>query len=152
MRVADVYDRKPIKVKSDASLREAAELMASTHASDLMVVDEKGALVGMVSEGDLLRAVIPERGDVIDSDVPLLAGLEMMEAKGREVRDLKVADIMDSTPDTVSIEDPLLKAAQMMMFRMIRRLPVMSEGRLVGSLSRSELCRAVLAEEKEDTP
>lgn len=151
MRVADAYNPRPIKIRSDSSLREAAELLAKTQVSDIMVVDSGEMLVGVLSEGDLIRAVIPEQGEVIESDMPLLAGFELMEEKGKEIREVKVADIMVPQPEAVTVEDPILKAAQLMISMMTGRLPVLEDGRLVGSLSRADVCRAVLAEEPEET-
>lgn len=146
MQVAEAYNPKMIKIKCGASLKEVAELLVETRASDIMVVDEDGMLMGVASEGDLIRAVIPKTEEIISSDVPLLAGLEMIEEKGREVSRLKVEDIMIESPIAITEEDPLIKAAQIMLSKMIRRLPVVKEGRLIGSISRADICNAVLSE------
>ena len=146
MLVGDAYNPNTIKISLNATLGDAAELFSRTRASDIMVVDEEGCLLGVASEGDLMRAVVPDQQEIIESDLPLLAGFEMMEEKGREVRELKVGDIMIPEPVTVTEEDALIKAAQIMVARMIRRLPVVRDGKLVGSLSRADICKAVLDE------
>ena len=73
-----------------------------------MVVDKEDHLVGVASEGNLIRSVIPEPAEIVNSDLPLLTGFEIMEEKGREVRKLTVEDIMVPKPITVTEEDPLL--------------------------------------------
>lgn len=147
MRVIDVLNEKTAKIKGDASLREAAELLATTLSSDLMVVDENDLLLGVLSEGDLVRAVMPTEEEVLEGDFPLLQSLELIEEKGVNVGRLSVKDVMIEAPVTVSPEDPLLKAAQIMTSKMIRRLPVVDDGKLVGSLSRADICLHVLKEQ-----
>lgn len=149
MRVADAYNERTAKIMSDATLQDAAELLATTVSSDLMVVDWDDNLVGVLSEGDLIRAVMPSQAEVLQGDVPLLSSLELMAEKGSDIRDLRVQDIMVNDPITVSPEDPLLKAAQIMTSKMIRRLPVVDEGKLVGSLSRADICLQVLREQSD---
>lgn len=147
MRVADAFNEKTAKIGSDATLRDAAELLADTRSSDLMVVDEDETLLGVVSEGDLVRAVMPSRDEILEGDVPLLLSLDLIEEKGSSIKDLSVVDIMIEEPITVSPEDPLLKAARIMTSKMLRRLPVVDGGRLIGSLSRADICLHVMGEQ-----
>lgn len=146
MLVRDAYNSNTVKIKAGSTLQDVAELFAETRASDIMVVGNDDVLVGVASEGDLVREVLPGHDEILDSDLPLLAGFEMMEEKGQKLRNIKVEDIMVADPLTVREEDALIKAAQIMMSKMIRRLPVVRQGKLVGSLSRADICRAVLAE------
>jgi CBS domain-containing protein len=55
MKAADVMVTDVITVKPDNEVQDVAALMLAHHISAVPVVDEKGALVGIVSEGDLLR-------------------------------------------------------------------------------------------------
>jgi len=55
MKAADVMTTKVVAVASDATAQEAAELMVRHRVSALPVVDPSGKLVGIVSEGDLVR-------------------------------------------------------------------------------------------------
>lgn len=146
MLVGDAYNPSTVKISPDTSLSDAAKLFSETRASDIMVVDGDGSLVGVASEGDLIRAVIPDQHEIVESDLPLLAGFEMMEEKGREIRGLTVEDIMIPEPVTVTEEDALIKAAQIMIAKTIRRLPVVKDGKLIGNLSRADICKAVLDE------
>lgn len=150
MLVGDAYNPDTIKIAVNAGLGDAAELFSRTRASDIMVVDEEGYLVGVASEGDLIRAVMPDKDEIIESDLPLLTGFEIMEEKGREIRELTVKDIMVPKPITVTEGDALISAAQIMLTRMIRRLPVVKNGKLIGSLSRADVCKAVLDEDLEE--
>lgn len=146
MRVADAYSEKTAKARANATLREAAELLSDTRSSDLMVVADDETLLGVVSEGDLIRAVMPSREEVLSDEVPLLQILDLIEEKRSSIKDICVTDIMTENPITVTPEDPLLKAAQIMTSKMIHRLPVVVGGKLIGSLSRADICLHVMRE------
>jgi CBS domain-containing protein len=55
VRAADVMTPEPISIAADASISEAIQLMLTHKFSGLPVVDDSGSLVGIVTEGDLLR-------------------------------------------------------------------------------------------------
>ena len=55
MNVADIMTRRVISISPDATVQAAAKLMLERGISGLAVVDEKGVLAGVVTEGDLLR-------------------------------------------------------------------------------------------------
>ncbi|MBU1672004.1 MAG: CBS domain-containing protein [Actinobacteria bacterium] len=149
MRVADAFNEKVAKLASAATLCDAAELLSATQSSELMVVDGDDNLLGVVSEGDLVRAVMPSRDEVLEGDLPLLSSLELIAEKGSSIKDRRVTEIMITDPITMSPEDPLLKAAQIMDSRKIRRLPVVDAGRLVGTLSRADICLHVIREQAD---
>lgn len=55
MLVKDVMITKVVGVSPDNSVRRAAEIMLANHVSGVPVIDDAGRLVGIISEGDLLR-------------------------------------------------------------------------------------------------
>ena len=54
--VGDLMTRRPILVRADSPLVDAARLLDANHVHGLPVVDETGSLVGVVSQTDMLRA------------------------------------------------------------------------------------------------
>ena len=52
--------------RSDANLHQAAEIVAMSGVSDLMVLDAAGRFVGMLSEGDILRAALPDFDEIVE--------------------------------------------------------------------------------------
>ena len=60
MKVSDVMARRVISILPEASILEAVKLMLKNHISGLPVIDDRGKLVGILTEGDLLRR--PEIG------------------------------------------------------------------------------------------
>ena len=55
MRVKDVMTTKIVRLSPDNSVRQAARIMFDSHVSGLPVVDDEGRLIGLISEGDLIR-------------------------------------------------------------------------------------------------
>ncbi len=141
MRVQDAMTRGVIGVRDTASLSEAVEAMLRAHISALFVFDERKALIGVLSEGDLLR-----RGE-LGTEGRRPHWLESLLSGGRLAHDYahahgrKVAEVM--TKDVVSIAEDvdLAEAVELMIRRHINRLPVVRGGSVVGVLSRSDLLK-----------
>lgn len=141
MRVQDAMTRGVIGVRETASLSEAVETMLRSGISALFVFDDRKALIGVLSEGDLLR-----RGELgTEGRVP--HWLESLFSGGRLAHSYahshgrKVAEVM--TTDVVSIAEDaeLSDAVDLMIRRRIKRLPVVRGGAVVGVVSRSDLLK-----------
>jgi CBS domain-containing protein len=143
VKVSEVMTRAPITVRPDASLEEVANTMLKARVSGLPVADEQGVVVGMITEGDLLRRA--ELGTA-----PRPAGwLSCFLAPGRVAQDYvrthgqKVREVMTSELIFVSPETPLQEVVALMESRHVKRLPVLQQGRLTGMISRADLLRAL---------
>ncbi|WP_159992986.1 CBS domain-containing protein [Roseomonas sp. 18066] len=145
MLVRDVMTRDAMTVAPETPAAALAALFAERGISGVPVVDAAGKLLGMVTEGDLIRQLAAEgeapRGwfrRLIDS-APAQAE-HYARSHGRTARDLMSTGIVSTTEDaTVSAAAAQLESAK------VRRLPVLRDGQLVGILSRADLMRAVLA-------
>jgi CBS domain-containing protein len=144
MRVNNVMNVKVSVISADASMRLAAELLAVTQASDLIVVDEQRNFVGVVSEGDLIRAALPDFNEVVKAGGSLDAARQMFLDNGKNLAHESIRRLIITNPITVAPDEDLLKVATVMMEKMIRRLPVVDQGKFVGSISRADVCWAVL--------
>jgi CBS domain-containing protein len=144
MRVCDVMNVKVAVISADAPMRLAAELLTVTQASDLIVVDEQRNFVGVVSEGDLIRAVLPDFNEVVKAGGSLDAAHQMFLDNGKNLAHESIQRLIITHPITVAPDEDLLKVATVMMEKMIRRLPVVDQGKFVGSISRADVCWAVL--------
>src|SRR5438067_5643665 len=144
MNVADVMTRKVISVTPETTIAEAAQLLLRHRISGLPVVGPDGAVVGIVTEGDLLRRV--ETG----TQRRRARWLEFLIAPGRLAQEYtdanarKVGDIMTSSVVSVAPENALSDVVELMERRGVKRLPVIEAGRLVGIVSRANLVRALV--------
>lgn len=143
MKVSDVMTRMPVAVRADTTLEEAARIMVGAQVSGLPVLDDEGALIGILSEGDLLR-----RAELETAGQPV-TWLSAFLAPKRAARDyvrthsLRVREIMTSRVISTSPDTPLSEVVGIMESRHVKRLPVMHDGKLVGIVSRADLLRAL---------
>lgn len=144
MLVRDIMASDPTRIRVDADLRRAAEIVALSGASDLMVVDAEEGFVGVLSEGDILRAALPDRDEILDEGGTLADAFEIFVRRGGRLRARPIAALVIRDPIVLSPEDHVGAAAAILVDRMIRRLPVVRDGRLVGTVSRADVCRAVV--------
>lgn len=129
--VADLMTIDPIVVNVDASLEEAAHLLRAYSISGLPVIDLDGALVGVISQTDLLAA-----------DDPPVSRL----VRGKEST-LRVGELMSSPAVTVPMTGSLEEAARLMLDRHVHRVVAIDDvGRPVGVLSSMDFV-ALYAEE-----
>lgn len=152
MIVADVMTRNVISVPPDATVEDAAKLMLDRHISGLFVVDKSGDLVGVVTEGDLLRrkelGTEQERGWWLRLLVsPARQATDFFHAHGRHVRDVMTEKVL-AVPHDAVLED----VVTLMERHRIKRLPVTQDGRIVGVVSRADLLRALVGQARVAAP
>jgi CBS domain-containing protein len=143
MRAHQIMTRNVITVRSDTSIIEAAKLMLDNHVSGLPVLDERGKLIGVVSEGDFLRrseiGTQRKRPRWLQYFIgPGRAADEFVHASGR-----KVEEVMTRDPLVVSEETTLEEIVRLMEKNGVKRLPVMRNDQLVGIVTRANLLQAV---------
>ena len=146
MLIGDIVNRHSCTIRVGATMRDAARRVSESQASDLMVVDADGFFVGVLSEGDMIRAVVPDMDELLATSEGSLAKAYAVfrgipeDARGDQPIDRHII----RRPITLHPRDELLKAAIVMVNLQIRRLPVVDAGRFVGTVSRADICRAIL--------
>lgn len=144
MNVAEIMTQPVISVTPQTTIAEAARLMLQHRISGLPVLEASGEVVGVVTEGDLLRRV--ETG----TERRRARWLEFLVTPGRLAQDYahaharKVGEVMSATVFAVAPHDPVEQVVRLMERRHIKRLPVIEAGRLVGIVSRANLVRALV--------
>jgi CBS domain-containing protein len=143
MRAKNVMAQPVITIGPDASIWEAVRLMLQNKISGLPVLDCKGSLGGIVTEGDFLRrtetGTLRRRPRWIEFMVGpgKLAG-EYVHASGRKVGEVMTADVYSVSEDA-SLDD----IVSLMERRRIKRVPVVREQQVVGMVTRADLLRAL---------
>lgn len=144
MLVSDVMTAFPAYVRLGTTIRRAAEVISVSEVGRLMVLDHDGRFAGSLSEEDLVRAVLPGFDDVTAAGGTLADAFRVFLERGRDLADRVIDPLVARDVATVRSADELARAAIVMIDRGIRRLPVVDDGTLVGTLSRADLCRAVI--------
>jgi CBS domain-containing protein len=134
----------PVYIHVDATMHRAAEIISIAEVSDLMVVDTNKSFVGVLSEGDVIRAVLPDYDEILTAGGSLADAFGSVVRKGRELAERPILPLIITDPITLKPDDDAALAATVMIEKFIRRLPVVEDGRLVGTVSRADLCRAIV--------
>ncbi len=142
MLVREIMNTRVKTAAPDTSIREITTAMCLNRISGLPIVDAEGAIVGIVSEKDVLHHMFPDVQEYVENGVQ---DFESMESQYRSVMGLTAADLMSREVTTVAADMPVLKAAAMMWLRKVRRIPVSEGGRLVGIVSIGDVHRAIFA-------
>lgn len=144
MQVRDIMNINTIRILKGSSMADAAKLAAMSNADCLFVVDEDDNFLGVLSEGDMMRAILPEMSEVMAGELSLSESYEITSEKGIELGHELIDDHLIPKPIMLKPEDPLVKAATTMAIKKMRRLPVVKDGKLAGTVSRGDICKAVL--------
>jgi CBS domain-containing protein len=144
MLAQDVMTRAVLTVGPDATLVEAANRMLDAHVSGLPVVDAGGRLVGILSEGDLLRRAETGTARRHSGWAELFLGPGRLAGEYVHAHARTVHDLMTETPLTVTEDTKLSDVVDLMERRRIKRVPVVRGHALVGVVSRADVVRALL--------
>ncbi len=145
LTVRDVMTPRVHAVGPEHKIGQVALLMIEKDVRAMPVVDEAGALVGMVTHRELLRYLIPDylqRTKSVESRTPTKAHIQRGSADPRE---LAVREVMARAVLCVSEDQTLSEVANLMNNKDVDRFPVTREGIVVGLLTRSDLIRRLVA-------
>jgi CBS domain-containing protein len=145
MRASDVMVAKVITVGPNTTVQEIATILLSNRISAVPVLDDVGALIGIVSEGDLIHRV--EAGTERHHSwwLTLLTGKDERAHDYLKSHAVKAADVMTKRVITASPDLPLGELASLLEKHRIKRVPIVENGKLVGIVSRANLLQALAA-------
>jgi CBS domain-containing protein len=149
----DLMTRDVSVVHPETTLLNVVKLMASRRISGVPVVDDDVVVVGMLTEGDLVRwheGYTERQARWLDM---LADGFELAPAFVEGIREQhrKAKNVMTPGATTVIEEMPAREVAHLMYAKNIKRVPVLRDGKLVGIVARSDLVRA-LAQKLQEKP
>jgi CBS domain-containing protein len=133
MLVREVMTSPAITVRDDATIRQAARVLDTFSVTAVPVVDGAGHVVGVVSEADLVR-------EMLLPDTRL--HMETPPAIGTQPAGF-VSEVMTRMPVTVTSDEDLGVAVELMTTTTVKSLPVVDRGRLIGMLSRRDVVRVL---------
>jgi len=140
MQARDVMTTSVATIRQDATVREAAKMMIGRGVSALPVLDQNGQLVGIISEGDLVRRA------ELGTDQARSWWLRLMSGEGAAADYVKthrprVRDVMTRPVISVTEATPIEKIALLLEKHRIKRVSVIRSGQPVGIVSRADLVR-----------
>jgi CBS domain-containing protein len=152
MKAADVMTTHVISVAPDESILKCVGLMLEYRISGLPVIDAKGSLVGVVTEGDFLRRAEAGTERKRPRWLEFIAGPGRLADEYVRSHGRKVAEVMTPDPITIREDTPVEDVVRLMEQRRIKRLPVVRGSTVVGIVSRANLLHALAAVGREAAP
>src|SRR5215468_8756904 len=152
MNAGEVMTQSTVTVDPNASIMHAIQMMLKRRISGLPVVDNTGALVGIVTEGDLLRRAELGTQKRRPRWIEFLIGPGRLASEYVSACGRKVHEVMTTPVHTVTEDTPLVDVVRIMESRQVKRLPVMRDNRIVGILSRANLLRALVSIPRDTKP
>lgn len=147
MKVKDMMTRDLTAVTETTSLRNAAKMLSRRRLSGVPVVDEEQRIVGFISVKDIIESMFPAQFG-LTTDIIFVRNWAQTYARLSQVGEQLVRDFMTREPVCVSEEDTDIQIAELMVREKRKILPVIRDKRLIGVISRADLCRALM-EKKE---
>ncbi len=143
MQAQEIMTKDVATVRPETKLADAIGIMLDRHVSGLPVTDADGRLLGVLTEGDLLRrtetGTEPTRPRWLDFLMgPGRLAADYVRTHSRQVGDLMTGDVVTVAPDA-----SLAEVVGLMESRHIKRVPVVRDGLLLGLVSRADLLRVL---------
>ena len=146
LTAADIMTTKVITARPDDSMAKIARLLSDHAISAVPICDAQGVVLGMLSEGDLIRPFEKDKLSKRAWWLNLLAEgtdlapsfLECLRVENHPARELMAGPVITASPDT-TVPD----LAELLSRHHIKRLPILSDGKLVGIVSRADVVNAI---------
>jgi CBS-domain-containing membrane protein len=138
MLIRELMTAPAVTVMGDTTIGEALRLLDDHKITAIPVVDRHGDLVGVVSEADLIQDALQ-----LDDRVPTVAVRVSASAAPRHV-----GEVMTHLVVSVHDDDDLDTAVDLLRLTMVKSLPVLQQGRVVGMISRSDVIHLLAGRDK----
>lgn len=145
MKARDVMTKSVVTVRPETTVREIARRLIERNVSAVPVVDVEERVVGIVSEGDLMRRPESETERHPSWWLHLFAGAEEWAQQYVKSHGLTAADVMTRGVITASEETSMEEIATLLEKHRVKRVPIVRDGRLVGLVSRANLLHGLIA-------
>ena len=147
LSLAGVMKSDVFTIRDTQTVAEAVQQMLDHRTSGLPVVDGRGRVVGFVSDGDVMKSLADAGMPVVDLTYSLSVFADDVNFDMR-LAHLMNANVMDvATERVVSVDvgTPIERVCTVLGEGRIKKLPVLDRGRLVGTVSRSDVNRALMS-------
>jgi CBS domain-containing protein len=154
LKVKDIMTKNVIACSSDTPIKEAARLMYLNGLTGMPVLDEKDKIVGIITEGDLVKLegelhipnLLGVLGSLVYLDNPLNG--DEIEKQLKIMTATEVGKLMSKNVVSIASDAKVEEAAELFLHKKGNPIPVMEDGKLVGIVSRADIVK-LIAGEKE---
>ena len=155
MKVRDIMTTDVVSAKRGTPVNELAKLMGARDISGVPVLDDAGAVVGVVTELDMIvrntRLDMPRFIQILDLGRIPLERRSDYEHRMRHMLGARAEDLMSEDVVTIGPDDSVEDLAELMVKRRVNPVPVVENGKLIGIVSRADIIDMMAAEMEEPT-
>ena len=143
MKVKEIMTKDVKSLSGEETVKDALDIISRLEISGLPVIDKDRNLLGMFTEKDILRIILPgyltQVGAFVYGDDP-----KNIKNKFLNLHNLKVAEVMNKAVETVKEDTSLSEAARLMLTKNVRRMPVLdADKKVTGIISRYDVLAAL---------
>ena len=142
MRAKDVMRSEVQCVSEATTLRDLSRAFRRHGVTTLSVINDEGQLVGVVTEAELLKAMLPGYSELLDT-LSYMQDFEYLEDRADEVEDVPVSDIMLRGAISVTEDTPLMRVISLFLLKATSHIPVVRNDRPVGVVTRTDIAELV---------
>lgn len=150
LKAKDLMNPNPPSCGPDTPLEEIAKRFAQDGITGMLVLDDKGALLGIITESDLIdqqrRLHLPTAIAIFDMVIPL--GEERFEHELARLQAMTAADLMSRNVESVPPDADLETVATIMADEKIHHLPVVEGGRVIGMIAKHDVIKALVEKQR----
>ena len=147
LKVKDIMTREVITVSPETEIAQAAKLLLANRINGLPVINESGALVGILCQSDLIvqqmNIPIPSLFTILDGYIPLTLS-KRLDKEVEKIAATNAADAMTPDPITVTPETGIEEVATLMVDKNYHTLPVIDGGKLVGIVGKEDILKTLV--------
>ena len=152
LKARDIMTKNVITVTPDTEITHAAKLLLENHFNGLPVVDDRGKLIGIICQDDLIvqqkRLPLPSLFTFFDGLIPLTS-YRSLEKEVEKIVATTVSQAMTTDPITIDPDASLEDIATLMVNNNIHTLPVLDRDRLVGVIGKEDVLRTLMPSDKQ---
>ena len=143
MKVKEIMIMSVLETKVDNTIKEVSRLLIKNHINSMPVVDDDGTLIGIVTQADIFRALLPSYDELYKDGEYL--NFEQIEKRSTEVKNTNIGEIMTKSVLYVDEDTPVVKAGSIMLLKKIKQIPVVNtNNKLVGIITFNDIIEELI--------
>ncbi len=142
--VGDVMNRTASTLAESATVYDAITTLQRNDTSGLPIVNKKGAVIGFISDGDIIKSLASHTTAKTDGEIyTILSKSESIQERLASVKDKSALSLATRNVIVVDVNESAEDAFRVLSEKRIKKVPVVHDGHLVGTLSRGNILRAL---------
>ena len=146
MKIKEVMIPDLTSVSADTPIKEAVKIMSRQRIIGLPVVDNDQNVIGIITESDIAKACLPGYYKELPNS-SFIPDFDQFSQQAKKIAHLPVKEFMTTTVYSLEEDTSRTQAADLLFRKDLRIVPVVREGKLVGILTPSCLCKHAMKED-----